>query len=235
MDSEGKLSTSAPAEARKAVFCRTLRQRHGKLRRLWPRFLSAECLEVLGAVGPQVVSFLSGQETTRDWRPAAAFEWMHSAGNIMRGLQGISLAQEFRIRPAEMPPDPFPIAGFKKLPSADRFRALSDRYRCPLNVGTAGERDVAEELLRQLMVPDRAGIEQGAPVEAELVLLKLNLAGIRALMTRDLRFLDALNFYYELPRRWLIRPGANPSLIASWLCIYAQLLRTTDWPICELQ
>jgi hypothetical protein len=62
-----------------------------------------------------------------------------------------------------------------------------------------------------------------------MVLLKLNLVGIRAMIIRDLRFLDALNYFYELPKRSLTRLQASPRLLALWLCIYAQLLCAPDW------
>src|SRR5260370_1327526 len=83
---------------------------------------------------------------------------------------------------------------------------------------------VAKELLRQLMVPDRAKLEAGDEFDVDMVLLKLNLVGIRAMITRDLRFLDALNYFYELPRRSLARMRTSPRFLASWLCVYAQLL-----------
>jgi len=96
-------------------------------------------------------------------------------------------------------------------------------------MGVESESDVAEELLRQLMVPDRAKLEAGEEFDVDLVLLKLNLVGIRAMITRDLRFLDALNYFYELPRRSLARMRTNPRFLVFWLCIYAQLLSTPDW------
>jgi hypothetical protein len=98
-----------------------------------------------------------------------------------------------------------------------------------LNIGAASEFEVAEELLRQLMVPDRAKLQAGEEFDVDMVLLKVNLVGIRAMVTRDLRFLDALNYFYELPQRSLTRIRANPRLHAFWLCIYAQLLCTPEW------
>jgi hypothetical protein len=116
-----------------------------------------------------------------------------------------------------------------RLLSDERFKALCARYRCPLNIGLSTESDVAEELLRQLMVQDRAKLEAGAEFDVDMVLLKLNLVGVRAMITRDLRYLDALNYFYELPRHSLTRMRANPRFLASWLCLYAQLLCTPDW------
>src|SRR5262249_46538167 len=75
----------------------------------------------------------------------------------------------------------------------------------------------------------------GAECDVDMVLLKLNLVGIRAMITRDLRMLDALNNFYELPRRLWTSRRANPRLLVFWLCIYAQLLRTPDLQQCWLQ
>jgi hypothetical protein len=78
-------------------------------------------------------------------------------------------------------------------------------------------------------VQDRSKLEAGAEFDVDMVLLKLNLVGIRAMISRDLRYLDALNYFYELPRRSLKRMRANPRLLVFWLCLYAQLLCTPDW------
>jgi len=121
------------------------------------------------------------------------------------------------------------LLNFNKLSSKERIAVLCDRYRCPLNIGAASESGVAEELLRQLMVPDRAKLETGDEFDADFVLLKLNLVGIRAMITRDLRFLDALNYFYELPHRSLTPMRTSPRFLAFWLCIYAQLLSAPDW------
>jgi hypothetical protein len=85
------------------------------------------------------------------------------------------------------------------------------------------------------MVPDRGKLEAGTEFDAEMVLLKLNLVGVRAMVTRDLRYLDALNYFYELPRRSLMRMRSNPRLHSFWMCIYAQLLSTPGWQKCALR
>jgi len=49
-------------------------------------------------------------------------------------------------------------------------------------------------------------------LNADDLLLKLNLIAIYASLTRDLRYLDALNYYYELlPLTWY------PESIHNWL------------------
>lgn len=188
-----------------------------------------ECLASLGGLAKEVETFLSGQDTFRDWRFAGARGWMNCDASFMDNLGAIALAHNVERRPAETGPERLPVANFNKLPRNERMELLYDRYRCPLNIGLASESDVAEELLRQLMVPDRAKLEAGKEFDVDMVLLKLNLAGVRAMITRDLRYLDALNYFYELAQRSLIQMRSNPHLLAFWLCIYAQLLCTPEW------
>jgi len=64
------------------------------------------------------------------------------------------------------------------------------------------------------MVADRSRIEQHslAVVNADDLLLRLNLIAIYASFTTDLRYLDALNYYYELlPSAWY------PESVHNWL------------------
>jgi len=59
------------------------------------------------------------------------------------------------------------------------------------------------------MVADRARIEHGSLplINADDLLLRLNLIAIYSSFTADLRYLDALNYYYELlPADWLRIP-----------------------------
>jgi hypothetical protein len=154
---------------------------------------------------------------------------MNCDASFADNLRGIALTHNVERRPSGAGPETLFVTDFNKLSRNERIEVLCERYRCPLNIGLASESDVAEELLRQLMVPDRARLEAGREFDAEMVLLKLNLVGVRAMITRDLRFLDALNYFYELPRRSLVRMRSNPSLLGFWLCIYAQLLCTPEW------
>jgi hypothetical protein len=154
---------------------------------------------------------------------------MNCGASFADSLCAIALAHNVERRPSETGPERLSLASFNKLSRNERMELLYDRYSCPLNIGLPSESDVAEELLRQLMVPDRAKLEAGAEFDAEMVLLKLNLVGVHAMIRRDLRCLDALSYFYELPRRSLIRMRSNPRLLSFWLCIYAQLLCTPEW------
>jgi hypothetical protein len=211
---------------RNAILRGALLQRRAELRKSWRHFIPAESLESLA---PEVESFLSGQDSTRDWRWVASFTWVNCDAKFLDCLRVIALAGKVEYRPLDMGPARLSPVDLNKLSSNERLKALYARYLCPLNIGTASEFDLAEELLRQLMVPDRAKLEAGGKFDVDMVLLKLNLVGIRAMITRDLRFLDALNYFYELPRRSWTGPRANPHFLVFWLCIYAQLLCTPDW------
>ena len=80
-------------------------------------------------------------------------------------------------RLADTCPARLSLADLKKLSSMERFKVLSERYRCPLNIGAPGESEVAKELLRHLMVVERVKLEKGTALEVEGTLLELNLVG----------------------------------------------------------
>lgn len=95
-----------------------------------------------------------------------------------------------------------------------RFELLTTRYRHPLNIAASSEERVREHLLERLMVADRSHIEKGLlhQLNADDLLLRLNLVAICSSFTHDLRYLDALNYYYELlPSNWY------PASPHSWL------------------
>lgn len=104
-----------------------------------------------------------------------------------------------------------------------RFDLLTTRYLHPLNIAAPSEHRVREHLLERLMVADRARIEQHALhlLNADDLLLKLNLIAIYASFTTDLRYLDALNYYYELlPSEWC----THNWLRVSFFSFYARAL-----------
>jgi hypothetical protein len=229
MDLEAAISRPVPLDRCEGLLREALLARRAELRKSWKQFISTECLASLGSFAHEVESFLSGKDPIRDWRFVANFTWMNCEATFLDSLRAIALGGKVEYQPSDTSPSRLLTADLNKLSSSERFKALCDRYRCPLNIGLPSESDVAEELLRQLMVPDRAKLEAGKEFDVDFVLLKLNLAGIRAMVTRDLRFLDALNYFYELPKRSLTRLQASPRLLASWLCIYAQILCAPDW------
>ena len=76
------------------------------------------------------------------------------------------------------------------------------------------------------MVADRSRIEQHELhlLDADDLLLRLNLIAIYASFTSDLRYLDALNYYYELmPQAWYPKSLHN-WLRVSFLSFYVRAL-----------
>lgn len=114
----------------------------------------------------------------------------------------------------------------RKLRPPDCFQLLTERYSYPLNITLEGEEDIREYLLMRLMVQDRARLLKRSVNEtgSDELLLKLNLIALHAALAADLRYLDALNYYYELlPTEWEPR-GEHPWLLVSYLMLYAHAL-----------
>lgn len=134
------------------------------------------------------------------------------------------------------PPDPNEfLADLKKTARepVERFSLLLKRYRQPLNIALSSEASICEHLLERLMVADRARAEQqsiDALYEPD-VLLKLNLVAIKSALGNDLRFIDALNYFYELfPSGW--RPKSEYAwLFLSYLIFYARALEVCSCQI----
>lgn len=232
MDSAKARLKSARPKGRNALLCEALLLRRAELQLSWKHLLPRECLESLGPLAPEVDAFLSRTDPVGSGRLPSNFTWLSCEADLWGCLRAIALGLETGCRLADTCPARLSLSNLKKLSSIERFRVLSERYCCPLNIGTAGESEVAEELLRQLMVVERARLEKGTVLDVTGVLLALNLVGIRALVSGDLRSFDALNYFYELPPSALIRLRVSPRLCAFWLCIYAQLLCKQDWLRC---
>ena len=107
-----------------------------------------------------------------------------------------------------------------------RFELLVTEYSFPLNFLHPSEEKIREHLLERLMVQDRAAIERNSfsAVHSDDLFLRLNLIAIQAGVSTDLRFLDALNYYYELlPSNWY--PASQHAwLLNSFLALYAKAL-----------
>lgn len=106
-----------------------------------------------------------------------------------------------------------------------RLQLLTSRYAHPLNFSSASEELVREHVLERLMVQDRSRIERDSSLEIDGdVLLRLNLIAIHSSMERDLRFLDALNYYYEQLSQTRKCESQNKCLFVSFLALYARAL-----------
>ena len=108
-----------------------------------------------------------------------------------------------------------------------RVQLLTERYANPLNFTLPEEERVREFVLTRVMVHERARIKKGAVegVNADDLLVMLNYVAVYAACGTDLRFLDALNYYYELlPMGWHRGAPQQAVLLASYLALYAGAL-----------
>jgi hypothetical protein len=154
--------------------------------------------------------------------------WTEADTDCLASVRALSLGQALRLRPGS----PAPVESFiealtiSRNDPAERFRLLTERYSCPLNFTLPSEDAAREHVLARLMAQDRARVEREAieAVNADDLLLRLNLVALYASRASDLRFLDALNYYYELlPAGW--QPlGRNSWLLASYFALYARAL-----------
>lgn len=158
----------------------------------------------------------------------AVSDWVNAVTDFSTTLRLASTGKEIVTRRAAQPPlEPF--LGKLKAKVVARepiFDLLATRYVCPLNFSFPPDDEVREYLLLRLMSSDRARIEaeSAAAVNTDDLLLKLNFVALHAAAADDLRFLDALNYYYELlPATW--HPNAkNEWLLVSYLALYARAL-----------
>ncbi|HEY0376558.1 MAG TPA: hypothetical protein VGC87_06340 [Pyrinomonadaceae bacterium] len=154
--------------------------------------------------------------------------WTEADTDCLASLRALSLGQTLRLRPGR----PAPVDSFLEALTisrgdpAERFRLLAERYSCPPNFTLPSEDAVREHVLTRLMAQDRARVERETieAVNADDLLLRLSLVALYAARASDLRFLDALNYYYELlPAGWQPR-GSNNWLLASYFALYARAL-----------
>ncbi len=156
--------------------------------------------------------------------------WIESGNDCLSSIRALSLGEDLKLTTAANLPAPAEdfLSSLEKCKrdSERRLRLLTERYSCVLNFNAPSENDIREHVLMRLMAPDRATVEQQSvtALDADDLLLKLNLIAIQAPVTPDLRFIDALNYYYELlPADWVPR-ARHAWLIASFLGLYARAL-----------
>ena len=155
----------------------------------------------------------TASQPLREWR--APETWFESKSDAFTTIRALAEDEAVECIEGE-PPDEADLR---------RVELLTARYRHPLNIAASSEHRVRERLLERLMVADRARIEQNSLqlLNADELLLRLNLIAIYASFTTDLRYLDALNYYYELlPANW----HPESPLRASFLNFYARALAT---------
>ena len=154
--------------------------------------------------------------------------WFASSDDLLSAIRALAADEHVECIASALPEDP---AFFDHLQASvrepqRRFELLTTRYRHPLNIAAPSEERVREHLLERLMSADRSRIEQQSLhlLNADDLLLRLNLIAIYASLTTDLRYLDALNYYYELlPAGWGPESPHN-WLRVSFLDFYARAL-----------
>lgn len=181
--------------------------------------------EFVSHLRKQLVAALDGHQF-RKWN--APQTWFESTSDSLSTMRALAADEQVQCVESAPPDEP---RFFDELQAASRepqrrFELLTMRYLHPLNIAAASEQIVREHLLERLMVADRSRIEQHSLplLHAGDLLLKLNLVAIYATFTTDLRYLDALNYYYELlPADWYSESPHN-WLRQSFLNLYARAL-----------
>jgi hypothetical protein len=176
-----------------------------------------------------VASHAARQSPPYLYQPAGSSqEWLTCVGDCLEALRALSLGDSPQVFPGSRPAlTPFLSSLRARRPGADRqFLLLAERYGCPLNITLAAEQEAREYLLETLMVRDRARLEKSpvATAVSDDLLLKLNLLALHAARSNDLRYLDALNYYYEILHGEWADGGLAPWLYASYLGLYARAL-----------
>jgi hypothetical protein len=155
--------------------------------------------------------------------------WAMSDMDCLTSLRALSLGEPLQLQPGTRPPlDGFIKSLDEARPNPERgFQLLAERYSCPLNFTLDAEDGAREYVLARLMANDRARIEKNSieRVASADLLLRLNLVAVHAARTPDLRFLDALNYYYELlPDGWQPKDVQHYRLLISYFALYARAL-----------
>jgi hypothetical protein len=157
-------------------------------------------------------------------------EWVSADTDCLTSLRVLSLHGPKTMSRAPHPP-PGEFLNQLKLKSTARepvFSLLTERYAWPLNSSFPAENDIREYLLMRLMTADRSHIENNSlgAVNTDDLLLKLNLISVHASGATDLRFLDALNYYYELLATTEFPESQHAWLLISWFALYARALNS---------
>ena len=181
--------------------------------------------EFVSGLRKQLVTAVDGYQF-RTWNTPQ--KWFESTSDSLTTLRALAADKPVQCVETSLPDEP---QFFDELQAASRepqrrFELLTTRYLQPLNIAAPSEQLVREHLLERLMVADRSRIEQDSLqlLSADDLLLKLNLIAVYASLTPDLRYLDALNYYYELlPPDWYPESPHN-WLRQSFLIFYARAL-----------
>ena len=172
--------------------------------------------------------FSDATTTTFQWQLKPFQTWQQSNLSGSIALQALSF-NELIVTPGTEPPHVDEFLGNLKSArknASHSLELLMTRYACPVNFSCSGESGVRESVLEGLMVRDRKRIEEGslASSDTDHLWYRLNLLAGHSRVSHDLRFLDALNYYFEyIPDNWQSR-AENNWLFVSYLALYALAL-----------
>jgi hypothetical protein len=155
-------------------------------------------------------------------------QWSNYERGCLDALQRLALNQDLEAVPAGAPSTADFITAYRKAKdSSERWQLLTERYSNPLNILLVSESDCSELILERLMVQDRVRVGRNtfSAIDADEVLLKLNLVALHADNGSDLRFLDALNYYYELLPASFHKNSQRNWLLVSYWVLYIHRLR----------
>ncbi len=154
--------------------------------------------------------------------------WKASSSGCLDSLRLLMLGKEIEVSDEEPAPAEVVLETLKSVArdSSRRFELLTQRYSYSLNFLNHSEDGIREHLLERLMVQDRAAIERSSvdAIDARELLLRLNLLSLYAAVSSDLRYLDALNYYFELlPSNWDLNVEQR-ELLNSFLVLYTKAM-----------
>jgi len=187
--------------------------------------VSGEKDDFISHLRRQFLEGLDGRQF-REWIPPET--WFGCRVDSLSAIRVLAADDELECNAAEPPEE---LSFFRDLQASARdpqrrFALLTTRYLHPLNFVAPTEVKTREHLLERLMVADRSRIERNGLqlLNADDLLLRLNLIAMNASVTSDLRYLDALNYYYELlPPAWSSESPHN-WLRVSFLIFYVRAL-----------
>src|SRR5438876_8190172 len=152
----------------------------------------------------ELSKFVSGvKDGLLEYSPPAVPEaWLETNGDCLGSLRALSLGKSISAHEGPQAPVESFLQELRKAALKCRpfFDLIGERYRYPLNFSVPAEEAIREFILMRLMVSFRARIEKEsiAAVDADDLLLLLNLVDDHPLKKTDLRIFDALIYYYEV-------------------------------------
>lgn len=182
----------------------------GQRRREVQREFDGACI---GASEPDPAAIARVLGKSRAPISLSGYRWYGSAMGMESSLFAFAADQPVPLTGAAASPAAFPAMIRKKEIQA-ASNLVDTRYACPVNFLHPTEGRVYEEVLRFLMVVDRAQLM--GEIEERLRWLLLNLVALRCRTIRDLRGLDVLNYYWEN----LFRPLPQSALVFSFIGNY---------------